>query len=85
MSFFRILWDNKDDPNGNVEHIAEHGLAVEDVEEVLANPTSEGVSKSSGLPLVWGYTRDGIYIVVVYQQIDEEMIRVVTAYQVDEP
>ena len=85
MSFFRILWDSEEDPNGNVEHIAEHGLAVEDVEEVLASPTSEGVSRSSGLPLVWGYTPDGIFIVVVYQQINEEMIRVVTAYQVDEP
>ena len=36
MSFFSILWDSEDDPEGNVAHIAEHGLSVEDVEAVLA-------------------------------------------------
>ena len=35
MSFFRILWDAPDDPHGNVQHITEHGLEIEDVEEVL--------------------------------------------------
>jgi hypothetical protein len=44
MNFFRILWD---DPDGNVQHIAEHGFDIEDV--------------------------------------DEDTIRVVTAYQVPEP
>lgn len=32
MSFFRILWDDPNDPYGNVEHVAEHGLDIEDVE-----------------------------------------------------
>ena len=85
MSFFRILWDDPDDPDGNVHHIAEHGLDIEDVEEVLGSPTSEGVSASSGLPVVWGYTLEGVYILVVFERVDEEMIRVVTAYQVPEP
>ena len=61
MDFFRALWDDPDDLDGNVEHIAEHGLTVEDVEEVLENPTSEGRSNSSGLPCLWGYTPDGRY------------------------
>jgi DNA-binding phage protein len=26
MNIFRILWDDPDDPDGNVQHIAEHGL-----------------------------------------------------------
>ncbi len=56
MNFLRILWDDPDDQSGNVQHIAEHGLDVEDVEGVLADPTSEGVSESTGLPCVWGYT-----------------------------
>jgi hypothetical protein len=38
MDIFRILWDEPDDPDGNVQHIAEHGLTIEDVEEVLSNP-----------------------------------------------
>jgi hypothetical protein len=28
MNIFRILWDEPDDPDGNVQHIAEHGLTV---------------------------------------------------------
>lgn len=85
MAFFRLIWDAPDDPAGNVQHIAEHGLDIEDVEEVLANPISEGVSESSGLPCVWGHTLEDIYIIVVYEEIDEGAIRVVTAYEVPEP
>jgi len=85
MNYFRILWDDPDDPDGNVQHVAEHGLEIEDVEEVLANPASEGVSESSGRPCVWGYTLEDIYIIVIYEEIDEDTIRVVTAYDVPEP
>ncbi len=84
MNIFRILWDDPDDPDGNVQHIAEHGLTIEDVEEVLSNPTSEGTSASTGRPCVWGCTLEGIYIIVVYEQIDQDTIRVVTAYEVPE-
>jgi hypothetical protein len=48
MIYSRILWDNPDDLDGNVQHLAEHDLRVEDVEEVLANPVSEGSSASTG-------------------------------------
>ena len=85
MTFFRILWDDPQDPHGNVQHIAEHGLDTDDVEDALASPSSGGVSDSSGLPVVWGYTLERVYIIVVYEQIDEDTIRVVTAYPVPEP
>jgi uncharacterized DUF497 family protein len=85
MDIFRIIWDEPDDPDGNVQHIAEHGLSIEDVEEVLSNPTSEGTSASTGRSCVWGYTFESIYILVVYEQIDPDTIRVVTAYEVSEP
>ena len=84
MNLFRILWDDPDDPDGNVQHIAEHGLTIEDVEEVLSNPTSTGTSASSGRPCVWGYTLEGIYTIVVYDEIDQDTVRVVTAYEVPE-
>jgi len=84
MSCSSILWDAEDDPDGNVQHIAEHGLDVEDVEWVLGAPECEGTSKSSGMPTAWGYAPEGTYIIVVYQKIDEDMIRVVTAYEVPE-
>ncbi len=85
MTFFRILWDDPQDPDGNVQHIMEHGLDTEDVEEVLANPCQEGTSRSSSLPIIWGYTLEGVYAIVVYRWIEEDTIRVVTAYPVPEP
>jgi uncharacterized DUF497 family protein len=85
MDFLRILWDDPDDLSGNVQHILEHGLSIEDVEEVLENPASEGTSTSTGRPCAWGYTIEGLYIIVVYDQIDEDTIRVSTAYEVPEP
>ena len=85
MGFLRVLWDDPDDPNGNVAHIAEHGLTIEEVEEVLAVPVSTGVSKSSGRPCLWGYTLEGAYLIVIYEEIDEITIRVTTAYEVPEP
>jgi uncharacterized DUF497 family protein len=71
--------------NGNTAHVEEHGLTIEDVEYVLANPVSETVSRSSKLPCCFGYTPDGIYIIVVYELVDEMTLYVVTAYEVDEP
>jgi hypothetical protein len=79
----QIIWN--EEPEGNVQHIEEHGLTVDDVEHVLANPTSEGVSRSSGLPCVFGYTPDDTHIIVVYEQVDEDTIYPVTAYEVPEP
>jgi uncharacterized DUF497 family protein len=85
MNYLRILWDDPADPHGNVRHVFEHGLTTADVEDVLEDATSEGVSTSSGRPCVWGYTLEGIYIIVVYEEVDEDTIRVVTAYEVAEP
>jgi uncharacterized DUF497 family protein len=85
MKPFRILWHEPDDPQGNVQHIAEHGLTMDDAEEVLANPTSDGTSASTGLPCVWGYTLEGAYIIAVYEEVEQDAIRVVRAYEVPEP
>lgn len=85
MDFLRILWDEPDDEEGNVQHIREHGLEIEDVEDVLMNPASRGRSQSTGRPCLWGYTLEGIFIIVVYEEIDADTIRVVTAYEVPEP
>lgn len=81
----RLLWDDPDDPNGNVEHLAEHDLTIDDVERVLADPASEGTSRSTGLPVAWGYVPDGRYVIVVYDRLAEELARVITAYEVSEP
>ena len=42
----QIVWDADDDPDGNVQHIAENDLTVEEVESVLLDPESE--TRSAG-------------------------------------
>lgn len=74
----KCLW------NGNVEHVEEHELTVEDVEHILANPVRNGVSRSSGFPCVFGYTPEGIFIIVIYEQIDSETVYPITAYEIEE-
>jgi uncharacterized DUF497 family protein len=81
--FRQIIWN--EEPDGNIEHIEEHGLTIEDVEHVLANFESQSISRSSGQPCVFGYAPDGTYIIVVYDQIDDDTICPVTAYEVPEP
>ena len=71
--------------NGNIEHIAEHGLTQDDVQHVFDNPTGYGVSRSSGEPAVFGYTPDGRYIIVVYCEIDDFSVSPATAFDVQEP
>jgi len=85
MKYSRILWDEAGDPHGNVSHIAEHDLTVDDVAEVLGAPVSEGASDSTGFPAAWGYVPDGRFIIVVFEEIDDDTIRVITAYEVPEP
>jgi uncharacterized DUF497 family protein len=85
MKFLEFIWDDPDDPAGNVQHVAEHGLTVEEVEFVLQNPFSESTSESSGRPCSFGYTPGGEYIIVIYEQIDEDAVYPVTAYHVPEP
>lgn len=79
MEFISIIWD--DGPGGNVEHIAEHGLTPEDVEDILNAPIERTVSRSSGRPLYKGFTSDGRYLHVIFQQVDRDTIRPITAWE----
>jgi hypothetical protein len=65
-----------------VEHIAEHNLTPDDVEAALLHPVAHDISRSSGRPMVYGFTPDGRYIVVVYEEIDQDTWYPVTAYEV---
>lgn len=77
-------WDDEDDPRGNIQHIAEHGITVEEVEEALGDP--EGLrdySGSTGRPTWFGRTRAGRPLMIVYEILDFDawVIYVVTAYE----
>jgi hypothetical protein len=83
MAWKRIIWDPT--VGGNVQHIEEHDLTAEDVEHVLMNHESRGCSRASGRPCLFGHTVDGRYIVIVYEEIDEDTVVPVTACEVPEP
>lgn len=85
MRFIQVIWDNEDAEDGNVRHIAEHGLTMEDVDWVLENPTEEKTSSSTGRPCCFGYTPGGDFIIVVYEQVSKDAVYPVTAYEVPEP
>ena len=82
MAIQRVLWN--DDLHGNVSHIAEHGLMQEDVEDVLFGVHELDVSRSSGLPIAFGFTTAGEYLCVVFEQIDEETVYPVTAFVLED-
>ena len=83
MAWFDIIW-NYVDEDGNVEHVAQHDLTPEDVNEVLENPIREEISESSGRPIAFGYTPDGRLIAVVYEEIDDCTLYPATAYVIGE-
>ncbi len=70
------------EPGDNVEHIAEHGLTPEDVENAHDTVETFAVSRSSGRSAFRGLAIDGRHIFVVYEEIDATTWYVVTAYEV---
>jgi uncharacterized DUF497 family protein len=83
-----LIWDLEDDPEGNVQHIAEHGVTIEEVEEVLSDSeNSTEVSESSDRSITFGETAAGRYLAVVWETAcdDPLMIYPVTAYDAPRP
>jgi uncharacterized DUF497 family protein len=84
MPFLHVIWDLDDDPRGNVQHIAEHGITKAEVIEVLAQPEASEVSRSSGRPVAIGTTSGGRTILVVYEETAEDTVYPVTAYDLED-
>lgn len=81
MNWLHVFWDFE--PDGNAEHIAEHGLDAEEVEHVLMHPEKREVSRSSGRQMVFGHTPAGEYIAVAYEELDDVTVYPITAYRVE--
>jgi uncharacterized DUF497 family protein len=82
-----FIWDLEDDPDGNVQHVAEHGLTIDEVESAFHSPDSwTDESRSSGRSITLGTTHTGRTIAVVWEEVDENPLTVVvvTAYEVGE-
>ena len=75
-----FIWD--EEPGGNVDHLADHGLTPEDVIHALETVTAFAISRSSGRSVFYGYALNGRFIFVVYEEIAEGTLCTVTAYKV---
>jgi uncharacterized DUF497 family protein len=76
--FFLFLWDEV-----NEQHIAEHGLTPEEFEYVVLDVREADLSRSSGRPMVIGYTEAGRKICCVYDVEEEVYCYPITAYDVE--
>ena len=61
-----------------------HGLTPEDVEDVLLGVHELDTSRSSGMPIAFGFTSGGEYICVVFEWVDDDTVYPVTAYSLEE-
>jgi len=82
MPWFDIVWDDSW-PHGNVAHLAEHGVAVEEAETVLMHAIARERSRSTGRWIAFGRTSEGRPLAVVYEMLDAITILPVTAFEID--
>jgi hypothetical protein len=82
MAFYQFLWTDE-----IIKHLAEHDVSQDDFEHVVVNAVSNGLSRASNLPAVWGYTIEGRYLnlIAVFEELEDGTILPVTAYEVPEP
>lgn len=88
MSSIHIVWDLEDDPDGNLQHVAEHGVTPAEVEEVICGSLSNTTaSKSSGHRITFGHTAEGRYLAVVWEHVMDDPLTIypITAYDAPEP
>jgi hypothetical protein len=81
-----VDWDDEEDADGNVQHIAENGLTRREVESVLLRPGAQvEFSRSTMRPIIFGETYTGRFVAVVFEELcdDPEIVRPITAYEVE--
>ena len=81
MPWYHLIWD--DDPiDGNVAHLAEHGVTPSEFEDVLQNsPQKPEMSRFNPRHLILnGRTRAGRELKIVYEQVDTITVYPITAY-----
>ncbi len=88
MDFDFVEWDREDDPRGNAQHVAENGLSIDEVEDVVYDRKSRPLqSRSSRRPALIGRTSTGKTIIVIYERHKDAgivIIRPVSAYEIEE-
>jgi uncharacterized DUF497 family protein len=87
MDFDFLEWDSESEPQGNVRHIADNGLSIDEVEDVLYDSASRPTrSRSSDRPAMIGRTSTGKTIIVIYERHKDAgivVVRPVSAYEIE--
>lgn len=79
MPYYLFVWNDELE-----EHLAQHGVAPGEFEEVVCNPDYVTASRSTGRPIAFGETASGKYLACVYELLDETTVLPVTAYEPEE-
>ncbi|MGD0460878.1 MAG: hypothetical protein ABSB74_00155 [Tepidisphaeraceae bacterium] len=82
MPHLEVIWI--DGPGGNVRHLAEHGVTREEARDVLTDPTATDVSRRTGRPIAFGFTRSGRKLAVIYERVDRITVYPITAFDVED-
>ena len=88
MANVECVWDLEEDPDGNVHRLAEHGVTIDEAEEVVRGRYEAAVaSRSSGRPTVFGWTSTGKHLPVTFEVVDVQLpqVYVVTAFEAPPP
>lgn len=83
-----IWWDLDDEEGSRAEHVGEHGVTKDEVEEILLNPANPTLtSRTSGEQITFGYTSAGRYLAIVWERVQDVPFTVfpITAYDAPEP
>lgn len=80
MAWYEFLWID-----AVLQKLSDSGIDPAEVEEVVCHPFSQDVSRTTGLPVAFGWLSDGRYIIVCYREIGSDTVQVVTAFPVPEP
>lgn len=73
----RFIWDAE-----NIEHIARHGVSPREAEEVVTADDTVIIPARGRRFSAYGVTANGRSVRVIYDPIDQESLRVITAYPI---
>ncbi|MEO6437298.1 MAG: hypothetical protein ABIP55_16265 [Tepidisphaeraceae bacterium] len=81
MPHLEFIWI--DGLEGNIQHLAEHGVTLEEAPDVLSDPIATDACSSTGRSIAFGFTGADRKLAVVYEKIDSFTVYVITAYDVE--
>lgn len=67
------------------EKLALFDLTADEAARIVNEPMDVAVSRSSGLPLAFGYSDDGRYFAIPHKVIDRDTAQIVSGFPVPEP